>query len=185
MAEYYLISQLPSLDAIGDNAPLPITEERFCELCGRFLKKKAFGEIEDLTLAPPLNPEKSKSALVEAWNNGERDLRLALGKARAEKLNKTFDGQGRVFPAELVRAAAAAVETESPLEAELFLSRYRLNFLETLRPADAFSDDFLYYYGLKLKLLQRIRQFDTNQGEEAYKNIYGSILNGDGLEDNK
>ena len=40
MAEYYLISQLPSLDAIGDHSPLPITEERFHELCNRFLKKK-------------------------------------------------------------------------------------------------------------------------------------------------
>lgn len=40
MAEYYLISQLPSLDGIHDNAPLPITEERFTELCDRFLKKR-------------------------------------------------------------------------------------------------------------------------------------------------
>ena len=28
MAEYYLVSQLPSLDGLGDNMPLPITEER-------------------------------------------------------------------------------------------------------------------------------------------------------------
>ena len=40
MAAYYLISQLPALDGIGDNVPLPITEERFVELCGRFLKAK-------------------------------------------------------------------------------------------------------------------------------------------------
>ena len=37
MAEYYLISQLPSLDGLGDNMPVPITEERFTELCRRFL----------------------------------------------------------------------------------------------------------------------------------------------------
>ena len=37
MAEYYLMSQLPSLDGVGENTPLPITEERFSELCHRFL----------------------------------------------------------------------------------------------------------------------------------------------------
>ena len=41
MAEYYLISQLPSLDGIGENSPVPITEERFMELCEGSLKKKA------------------------------------------------------------------------------------------------------------------------------------------------
>ncbi len=29
MAEYYLISQLPSLDGISENTPIPITEEQF------------------------------------------------------------------------------------------------------------------------------------------------------------
>lgn len=183
MAEYYLISQLPSLDAVSDNAPLPITEDRFCELCGRFLKKKALREIENLTLTPPVTPEKSNSALVDAWNIGERDLRLALGKARAEKMNKAFNGQSKPFPIELIKATGTAVEIENPMEAELFLSRYRLSFLETLRPMDAFSDDFLFYYGLKLKLLLRIRQFDEKLGEAAYKNIYSSIINGDRLED--
>ena len=37
MAEYYLIAQLPSLDGVGENMPVPITEERFLELCCRFL----------------------------------------------------------------------------------------------------------------------------------------------------
>ena len=184
MAEYYLISQLPSLDSISDNTPMPITEERFLELCGRFLKKKALSEIENLTLAPPVQPEKSSSSLIEAWNTGERNLRLALGKARAEKMNKAFDMQSTHLPAELLRVASAAVEIESPMEAEVFLSRHRLGFLETLRPSDAFSNDFLFYYGLKLKLILRIRQFDAMLGEAAYRSIYNSILyNGNRLED--
>ena len=32
MAEYYLMSQLPSLDGVGENAPLPITEKDFLEV---------------------------------------------------------------------------------------------------------------------------------------------------------
>ncbi len=182
MAEYYFLSQLPSLDGISENMALPITEERFLELCHRFLGKKAQSEIDKLTLVPPINHEKSSSALIEAWNEGERNLRLALGKVRAEKMKKTFDTENKYLSVELMKAALTAAETENPLEAEKFLNRYRLEFLETLRPMDTFSEDAVYYYGLKLKLILRARQFDADIGETAYKNIYNSIMNGDRLE---
>lgn len=177
MAEYYLISQLPSLDGIGENTPIPITQESFLELCGRFLGKKTFKELEELTLVPKLDFAKSNSALIEAWNNGERDLRLALGKARADKMNKPFDFKIGNLSTELLKVANTATEIESPLEAENFLLNYRLSFLETLRPMDSFSDDYIFYYAIKLKLILRIRQFDTQLGETTYKDIYNSILN--------
>lgn len=179
MAEYYLVSQLPSLDGIGDNVPLPITEERFTELCNSLLGKKAREELSKLTLAPSRTPEKSGSALVEAWNDGERNLRLVLAKLRAEKMNKQFDMGNKSLPVNLVQAARTAVDAATPMEAEKILNRYRLDFLETLRPMDTFSQDFVFYYGLKLKLIMRIRQFDTASGEAAYRNIYDSIINSD------
>ena len=182
MAEYYLISQLPSLDGISEATPVPITEERFLDLCGRFLGEKALGNMAKLTLAPSRALEELASPLVDAWNQGERDLRLALAKVRAEKLSKPFDMQNKTLPAELQKVAGAAVELESPMEAEKFLSDYRLSFLESLRPTDPFCEDFVYYYGLKLKLLLRSRQFDARLGEAEYRNIYNSIMNGDRLE---
>lgn len=179
MAEYYLISQLPSLDGINENAPLPITEERFTELCERFLGKKAWNEFNKLTLLPPVISEKSASQLIEKWNNGERSLRLALAKFRADKMNKQFKEDIQLLPADLVQAARTAVDIESPMEAEKFLNRYRLEFLESLRPTDSFSEEYVYFYGLKLRLLLRIRKFDTQSGEAAYRNIYDSVMNGE------
>lgn len=179
MAEYYLISQLPSLDGINENTPLPITSERFAELCQRFLGKKAQGESEKLTLAPSRNPEKTSSSLIEKWNEGERNLRLALAKLRADKLDKHFESGNQPFSAGLLQAARTAVEIESPMEAEKFLNKYRLDFLETLRPMDSFSEEYVFYYGLKLRLIERIRKFDPESGEAAYRNIYDSIMNGD------
>ena len=183
MAEYYLISQLPSLDGISENTPLPIDEEGFLQLCSSFLSKKALKEMEHLTLSPSLDFEKSSSGVIENWNLGESQLRLALSIVRAEKLGKAVDNKNQNLPIELTRLANTAVEMQSPLEAELFLLQYRLNYLETLRPMDNFSEDFVFYYGLKLKLLSRIRKFDKNLGENTYKNIYDSIINGDRLED--
>ena len=182
MAEYYLISQLPSLDGIGENMPLPITEERFLELCNRHLGKKAQNEMKNLTLLPSKSNEYSGSALLKAWNESERNLRLALAKVRAEKMKKTFDAGNRVLPTEYNKIANTAIEMSNPMEAEKCLNRYRLGLLESLRPMDNFSEDFVFYYGLKLKLLLRIRQFDADAGETAYRNIYNSILNGDRLE---
>jgi hypothetical protein len=179
MAEYYLISQLPSLDGINENTPLPITSERFEELCQRFLGKKAQSESERITLSPPRTPEKAASSVIESWNEGERALRLALARLRADKMNKSFDADIQSFSPVLMQAVRTAVEIESPMEAEKFLNKYRLDFLETLRPMDSFSEDFVFYYGLKLRLLERIRKFDEESGETAYRNIYDSIMNGD------
>ncbi len=182
MSEYYLISQLPSLDGISENMPLPITEERFFELCNQISGKKIQNEINKITLLPSKNYEKSSSSLIEKWNDGERKLRTALAKVRADKMKKSFDIENNVLSSELLKIANAAIEIESPMEAEKFLNSYRLEFLESLRPMDNFSEEFVYYYGLKLKLISHIRQFDTSAGEIAYKNIYNSIMNGDRLE---
>ena len=179
MAEYYLISQLPSLDAVSDSAPLPITQERFDELCERHLGQKAISVLGELTLLPPREYETAGSGLVEAWNAAERGLRLALGKVRAERMKKSFDTQNVILTPEQLKAAAEATGQEDPMEAEKYLNRFRLAFLETLRPMDPFSLDYVFYYGLKLKLLQRMRSFDTAAGTAAYRNIYDSIIRGD------
>lgn len=185
MSMYYLMSQLPSLDGISENMPVPVTEERFLELCFRLLGKKAQKEITGLTLVPSRSCKKTGSALVDAWNQQERNLRLALGKARAEKMKKSFNAERQQLPSELVRVANTAVEMDDPLAAEKFLDGCRLEFLETIRPMDVFSEDSVFYYGLKLKLMLRARQFDVEKGETAYRNIYTSIMNGDRLEDVK
>lgn len=179
MGDYYLIAQLPSLDGVGEDSPLPIEEERFLELCRRFLKKKPLGILEDLTLVPSLNAPKALSALAEKWNEGERDLRLCLAKARAQKLKKEYEGVEKSVSPALVSLAKAAVEIENPLEAERFLLKHRLQFLESLRPSDPFCEEYLYYYWLKLKLLSRVRGFDAQAGKSAYRTIYDSILNGE------
>ena len=97
-------------------------------------------------------------------------------------MKKSFDTENKNFSVELMKVARTAVEMESPLEAEKLLNRYRLEFLDTLRPLDNFSEDAVFYYGLKLKLVSRMRQFNADIGEAAYKNIYNSIMNGERLE---
>ena len=178
MNQYYLIAQLPSLEIAGETTALPITEERFYELCRTNLGKKAWNALSGLTLVPGRQNKKSGYSFIDKWNEWEKNFRLALAAARAEKLKKPFEGETGEASAELLQAVRQAVEMEDPLEAERYLTRIRLNFLETLRPGDAFSESTLFYYALKLKLILRIQQFDKGMGQNAYRKIYGSIMYG-------
>ena len=144
MNQYYLIAQLPSLEIAGETTALPITEERFYELCKSNLGKKAWNALCGLTLVPKRQNKRS----------------------------------GKVFSDKLLQTVHQAVEMEDPLEAERYLTRVRLDFLETLRPADSFSENMLFYYALKLKLILRLQRFDKGRGQSAYRKIYSSIMYG-------
>ncbi len=177
MSQYYLMAQLPSLDALGDSSPLPITEERFYDLCSRFLDKKSLCLLNSLSLTPKADTGSTKNAFIDKWNSFEVNLRLALGRLRAEKMNKSFEvGDASIDHASL-QAAQYALTLKDPMEAEIFLCTFRLRMLEDIRPTDSFSESAVYYYALKLKLLSRMRAFDTTVGEQKYKNIYNSIIN--------
>ncbi len=145
--------------------------------------KKALSILNDLTLVPDRNAVKEGSRLVDCWNEGEKQLRLALAVVRAEKLKKPFDAGSTALPVQLLQTARSAVEADDPLTAEQMLNRFRLDFLEGLRPSDAFCEDSVFYYGLKLKLLSRVKRFDTEKGRAEYRNIYDSIMSGDKQED--
>ncbi len=179
MSLYYLIAQLPSLDIMTDTSPLPITEENFLSLCEKYLGKKTVKQLSKLTLSPARDLKSEGNKLINSWNENERLLRLALGKIRGEKLNKPFDTGNIFIPSDMLKTAEKAVSMENPLEAERFLNKLRMDYLESLRPSDSFCEDMVFYYGLKLKLAMRMRLFDDQRGQESYRNIYNSILNGD------
>ena len=178
MNQYYLMSQLPSLDGLSDAAPLPITMERFLELCEQLLPEKMLKALKGIALVPPKDATKTGYKFIDEWNSFERDLRLALGTVRAEKWGKTFQNDG-FLPSEMMQIARMAVEYENPLEAEVFLNGYRIRFLENLRPYDSFCEDAVFYYAIKLKIMARIKLFDTQKGTEAYQDIYNSIMSKD------
>jgi hypothetical protein len=179
MNQYYLMSQLPALDGLTDTAPLPISEDRFLELCERFLPQKMFAALKGIDLVPPKNAIPTGYKFIDKWNAYERDLRLALGKVRAEKWSKSFEDNDNFISSELIQIARIAVENENPLEAEVFLNGYRVRFLEDLRPSDPFCEDAVFYYALKLKIMARIKLFDGEKGTMAYQDIYNSIMSKD------
>ena len=177
--QYYLLAQLPSFSVTDEKSVLPITEEYFYDLCSRFLDQKSLKQLKGLSLTPPLKKSSTGSTFLDSWYEKERNLRLALAQIRALRMNKKFDTENESFSPEVVQAARTATGMDSPLAAEQFLNQYRLNLLDSIRPADEFSVDAVYSYGLRLKLALRMKKFNAETGMTSYHKIYDSILKGD------
>jgi hypothetical protein len=115
---------------------------------------------------------------VRNWLDWEEALRLNLARLRAQKLRRdsSQNAEAPEYPAEAVNAAKAALALESPLEAEIFLDKARWAAVESFQGIDAFSENAVYAYLLKLLLMERRQAFKTEEGFSEYKALYASIL---------
>ncbi len=173
--QYYLVSQLPAIENL-DSKQLPITEKYYRDLCGRFLDEKSLAVLDALSLEPPKKEARTGSAFLDAWYDRERCLRMALAQVRALKLKREADVLPGGCTADILQAARTAVGMESPLAAEEFLYKYRMETLRSLAPLDAFSVDAVFAYGISLMLAQRMKKFDVETGKASYHKIYDEIL---------
>ena len=173
--QYYLVSQLPSVENL-DSRQLPITEQYYRDLCGRFLDAKSVKIVQNLSLEPPKKEGKTGSAFLDQWYTKERNLRFALAQVRALKMKKEAKDIPISSDGEVVQAARTATGMDSPLSAEQYLNEYRLGVLDKIAPLDIFSVDAVYCYGLKLMLAERMKKFNRDLGLASYHKIYDEIL---------
>jgi hypothetical protein len=156
-----------------------MTSSDFKKLAGGVMNKAERAVLDACTLNPPDAPVSSE--FVAAWREWERALRLNLARARAQKLRREGSDQRSVadapeYPADAVNAAKAALALESPLEAEILLDKARWAAIENFQGINAFSENAMYAYLLKLLLMERRQAFKTEEGFSEYKTLYASIL---------
>ena len=140
---YYFVAQLPTL-SLDSEVPMPITEEYFLDLATRYLDEESLKTLEELSLEPPKEVTKVSSTLVKKWFDFERTLRFALAEIRARRLKKEVDIQQKECPAFILEIARTACGFESPLEAELYLAKQRMNYLTSIPPSDIFCTDSVF-----------------------------------------
>ncbi len=121
-------------------------------------------------------PGTTGSVFLDSWYAHERALRFALAQVRAQRLKKDLGPVPVSITADIVQAARTAVGMESPLAAENFLYGYRLGVLDGLQPLDSFCEDYVFAYGIRLMLVQRMKAFDRERGTDSYRKIYDTIL---------
>jgi hypothetical protein len=152
----------------------------FRDLCKSALSAADLAILDLCTLDPASRaepPEPCPSAFVNNWRNWERSLRLNLARYRVQRLKR--EGGAAVeppdYPADAVSAAKAAAAMESPLEAEIFLDKARWDAIELFQGIDYFSNNTLFAYLLKLRLLERRALFKAEEGFAEYTGLYASI----------
>jgi hypothetical protein len=158
-----------------------MTPAHFMELAADKLSSGDLAVLGHCTLDPELSAPPTSSAFVNHWREWERALRLNLSKNRAQKLKRS-EASGRdavdvpEHPADAVSAAKNAMLMESPLEAEIYLDKARWDAIENFQGISTFSEDAIYAYLLKLRLMERRSAFKNEEGFTEYKALYAAIL---------
>ena len=175
MGQYYFtVASLPLLSI--DTKP-SITVESFLSTCELHVSKKDFEILVNSSINVPDNEEALNGVAKICWE-WEKSLRNELAKLRAQNMNISSDEFLRT--GDLIfgthRIATEAITITSPLEAENYLNTARLAFLDTLSVGHYFDLTFLVIYYLKLQILDRISNFDSEKGYANYQEIYKNIL---------
>jgi hypothetical protein len=157
------------------------TYGQFRETASRFLSKRDLQILDGLSITPDRSRKPTGSALVDGWYRKERALRLTLEKARAARLKRDVslsrdDEEIAGAYSDVQQIARTASAIENPLEAERYLDRARVDFLDQLRVGHFFDSDAVFAYGLTVLLHERGDKFTAEAGRESYTTIYNRIL---------
>jgi hypothetical protein len=162
-----------------------MSSEAFRDLCKGALSDADLAVLNLCTLDPDAEGGLSgaessglrSSAFINDWRNWERSLRLNLARYRAQRLRRERGAalDPPDYPADAAAAAKAAVAMDSPLEAEIFLGKARWDAIELFQGIDYFSNNTLFAYLLKLRLLERRALFKAEEGFAEYTGLYASI----------
>jgi hypothetical protein len=162
---YYLISSLPTLRA--DQDP-PISYDEFLGMCKTAVSPSVYSALEELSLSSDKGP------LAKEWAGFYRSFKAELDYQRSIRL-----GRPRPVPenrdAESGAVISAAIGAENPLEAEKLLMALEFRKLDEMTSLHYFDDWVLMGYAMKLKLIERRRAFDHDDGKEEFTNLFKNI----------
>jgi len=175
---YYFAATLPAL-SVG--APAPMSSAEFLDRCKRNLSSSDYATVESAVLvsAPENRPAAcSASALLKAYYAWERSVRNELVRLRARKLERSPEPWVRPTARDdtASRAAQAAFQAGSPLEAELLLERQRWDTIDSLKALHYFDIESIAAYRLELQIIERLARLREELGEERYRETYAAIL---------
>jgi len=182
---YYLGAQLPYLFY---GQPVPMSSDAYRDLALASLNPEDARDFLYCTMEPlneiELSEANVKSDFVKSWNNWEEVLRLNLARGRSQKLKRDSSElkEPPEVPTDAAEAAKAAMNMDSPLEAELLLDKARWDAIEVFQGLNYFSEKMMFAYFLKLKLMERRQVFNAEEGFTEYKNLYASILEKEKME---
>ncbi|MBI5415599.1 MAG: DUF2764 family protein [Candidatus Omnitrophica bacterium] len=169
-AYYYFVASLPPLSFEGK---MPVSVEAFLQDCRRLLPEDDSAVMERLLTQEESSLE-TRNALLRAWVDFSRGLRNELVWWRANLLHKDpsryLRGERPSEPS-LTAQVQQALKLEDLGEAEHFLNRMKWHFLDDLVLGHYFDIEFLFVYGLKLKMLQQYQEYISAEGKKVFQEL--------------
>ncbi len=176
---YYLVATLPFLQYETEEF---ISSDEFLERCAEQCTASDVAVLNSVRYVPE-HAETSPIAVLNTWYMFERGLRNALARLRGASLSEDVEKYLRIADnggdgthvggvEELARNALA--ET-SPLRGEQALQRARWDMLDNLEAGHHFDLEKLIVYLLKLRVLERNRKFNREDGMRVFEETYDKI----------
>jgi hypothetical protein len=174
-AYFYTVSSLPQLSF--DSASV-MAEEDFLFLCQNTIGGGDWSVLQQARLHDSEN-RKTGNKTLDSFRAGEQSLRAELAKLRAAKKGLETESYNRygAYSLSILEAARKAFGEESPLEAELIVSRALWALLEELEAGHLFDADRLIVYYLKMQLVQVKNKRNKAAGEKNFSVLYETIVN--------
>ncbi len=167
---YYFAASLPMLTFEGKT---PMSTASFLEDCQRFLSRGDCDLMRQL-LADGDIDVKAGPHVFNAWAKFDRNFRNELAWYRAVWLSKDplkyIHGE-RLPDPQLAEVIHQASRMTNLWEAEKFLDKARWMFLEDLAAGHYFDIEFLFVYGLKLRILERHHEYASRKGKEIFMEL--------------
>ena len=164
-AYYYLISSLPSLRTDQD---MPFDYGTFLEMCRSAVSSSEYALLRDL------NVNSCKGPLLKEWAKFYGVLAEEMTFQRNQKLGRPCEAPAN-RDSDAVRTVTAALNAKNPLEAENMLLSLEFEKLDSLVSMHYFDDYALNGYAMKLKLLERLRSFKKETGQQEFKRLFDGI----------
>ena len=161
----YFAATLPLLDFDG---PLPFLTGDFAADCGRLLPEH---DAQEVRRALDMEGGAPASRFLASWREHEQALRIESAQARAARLRLTppKGGWDRAHDSRINAAVARAAGMDDPLEAERLLIGLQWRILDDLCLGREFALDGILAYAVKLKLLERLNAFKSEDGVKELK----------------
>lgn len=173
MNYYYLGASLPGL--LMDVKPSISTEE-FRRVASEHLTTSdltALGDLESILDAEPRHP------FAKIWKNRETSLRNALVALRAQALKadpSPYLRQPVFYDAAAEHAASEAISRSNPVEKEQVLDRHRWAVLDEMAGFNPFSSEAILAYSIKLSIVQRWSEMDTELGSQRAEQVISNKI---------
>ncbi len=167
-AYYYLVASLPMLEFPGKP---PFSSEQFLEECQRLLPGSDYQIVKRVLQAAELK-QPSGNNLLDQWRQFQRDLQNELAWIRASEAKQDPQSfiRGELYEDPyIVDVVATAIKSPDPLTAEKYLDRIRWQKLDDLVRFHYFDLECLIAYAIKLKILERHQQIESQEGKEIYE----------------